>query len=262
MKKYRLLKDTVEVKAGTLFEYREVQERRVGDDTLRYIPAGYYVEGFIFDGQLSAPYYEKDVIENNTEWFGEVNGECEKLRIEEEINNLLDLFVDKFNINKEKNTITTRLFDKEIIVKKILDLIKKNTNSYKEIDLDAIKNSYQEMLNSRIRINTLPEINNNSQEERVIFKTFDDIICTNGDKIYGVAIQASGIDQWREQILPFKTPISESRVWFTNKEEANKYLIGNKRVFSYNDIVGFSIVKYGLSITGQKDLYLKAKERI
>lgn len=70
-----------------------------------------------------------------------------------------------------------------------------------------------------------------------IFITSDSVVCSNGDKVYGISLQASGNDKWREQVLPFKgMPIGQNRVWFSTKEKANEYLIENSSIFSIKEL--------------------------
>lgn len=208
MKKYRLLKHSIEVKAGTIFVYREKMKKDMGDHQ-RWVPAGCCTEDFVFNGQASAPYYEKDVVENTPEWFEEVidNGIALTER-QAHIHYALERFVDSFIVNKEKGSISINRNKEYEIIKEIDSLL-----------VEKVDHSIKKEVDNKFRV-----------------KTADGIDCTDGDKIYGIAIQASGVDQWREQVLPFTSPIGESRVWFKDKEKAAEYLIRNKRCFSLTDI--------------------------
>lgn len=250
MKKYKLLKDTVEVKAGTIFVYKERMDADMGEHT-RFIPAGYYVEGFVFDGQISAPYYEKSVIENNPEWFEEVKEEVVELtERQEKIQSILDSFVDSFSVNKEKGTISINRNKMVQIIKEIEETDKPQSDEAKA----------RRVIVAGLKSNHAADFDTSNQSDQIKFTvhTEDGFKCTDGDIIYGIAIQASGIDQWREQKLPFKTPIGESRVWFKDKEKANQYLIINKKCLSFSDIMDRVMLSKG----SRNRLIQLAKSRI
>lgn len=234
MKKYKLLKETPESKEGTIFEYREKQEYRGiknGFPSSLWIPAGYYNEKFIFTGQESAEYFTTNTIEGKPEWFEEVfDNSITLTERQAQIFYSLERFVDSFIVNKEKGSISINRNKEYEIIKEI-----------------------EGFLTEKIDHPVAREVDN---KFHVI--TADGFYCTDGDKIYGIAIQASGVDQWREQVLPFKTPINESRVWFKDKEKANEYLIANKKCFSLTDIED----EIKLSPTVRIRLEESAKQRI
>lgn len=191
MKKYRLIKDYPGIKIGAIAVYNE--KENIYDIDPKYITG----DNFFPRKDLPVNIY-KPMVENNTEWFEEIFEPTEKqIKIQE----LLENVIDKFEVNKEKGSIK---------IKQIyLDHFSKNVESL--FNEDHLKGEVKTTPEAKFRV-----------------KTEDGFDCTDGDRIYGIAIQASGVDQWREEILPFKTPISENRVWFKNKEKANEYLIAYK----------------------------------
>ena len=129
-------------------------------------------------------------------------------------------------------------------------------------ELYISKSSYEKLYKIKLQIDnelfkrTVVESENN----KTIVTTKDGFNCTDGDIIYGIALQASGIDQWREVKLPFKTTMNEARVWFKSKEKANEYLIENKKVFSITDI---SIALREFPLVNFKKFFIEeAKKRI
>lgn len=209
MKKYELLKDTPDAKAGSVYEYREIYEYVISPNEKKVVPAGYYPVGFVFKGQEGFEYFSTDTIENKPEWFKEVfdNGITLTDR-QAHIHYALEKFVDDLSVNRDGSISINRNKEYEII-KEIEGLLTEKTDHSVKKEVD---NKFHVM-------------------------TEDGIDCTDGDKIYGIAIQASGVDQWREQVLPFTSPIGESRKWFYSKERAAEYLIANKKCLSLDDLL-------------------------
>ena len=232
MKKYELLKDTPDAKAGSVYEYREIYEYVISPNEKKVVPAGYYPVGFVFKGQEGFEYFSTDTIENKPEWFKEVfDSGITLTERQAQIFYSLERFVDSFIVNKEKGSISINRNKEYEIIKEIEGLLTETTDHSTKKEVDQTKFTVH---------------------------TADGFYCTDGDKIYGIAIQASGVDQWREQVLPFKTPINESRVWFKDKEKANEYLIANKKCFSLTDIED----EIKLSPTVRIRLEESAKQRI
>lgn len=105
----------------------------------------------------------------------------------------------------------------------------------------------------------------------VLFVTEDNFEVFAGDKVYGVAIQASSSDVIREKVLPFhqlnglKDGVPVNRKWFKEMDNAMEYAVINTPVLSVNNVIEWCDVWFSGSAMREafiKELKELAKSKI
>jgi hypothetical protein len=281
-KKYKLLKDTVEAKEGSIFKY---SDKLVGSISRS---KGYWLENPLPEGHLQL-FYTVESVENNPEWFKEIE---ERTDLQIKLGILLEKYVDSFQINKEKGSISVPQVTIDRLIENVTNTVKELEPIKEKISLslkaqpitdkdreeiekalsagpilgisgmileEEEERRYQSYLR-RINesFNFKSDVEKWREEPKVVFTTHDGICCIDGAKIYGICLHAIGPDQWREVVLPFKSIPGENRVWFDSKDKANDYLIRNKKCLSIDDITD-RVYLEAISINHFKKL---VKERI
>ena len=103
------------------------------------------------------------------------------------------------------------------------------------------KQSFRSALNEYVKqipTKSPPPTTSSIEEEKpVLFTTYDNKKCYDGDTVWGVAIQGTSYDQIKSKTLPFdKYRMHSNRIWFSSEFAAQNYVLTHKPVLSVNEV--------------------------